>query len=138
MRCREVERKISAYLDDELESGMRQSIETHLNRCGECRKQLEGLGELDGLLQELPTVHVAKEFADKLVLKVRTEAVAIEKSSTGGHGFLGRLLSLAYDFFDLLERPKSPRTFTLDEFDDFPPLSMGYVYCRLLERCGGE
>jgi len=138
MKCREVESKISAYLDDELESRMRESIETHLNRCGKCRKRVEGLRELDALLQELPRVHVVPEFAEKLVLKVRREALSIAKSSTGEHRFLGRLLTLAYDFFDLLEGSKSPRTLTLDEFNDFPPLSMGYIYCTLLKRCGGE
>jgi hypothetical protein len=138
MKCSGVERKISAYLDEELESGMRESIETHLNRCGQCRKRVEGLRELDALLQGLPRVHVAAEFADKLVLKVRREALSIEKSSIGEHGFLDRLLTLAYDFFGLLERSKSPRTLTLDEFNDFPPLSMGYIYCGLLKRCGGE
>lgn len=138
MRCQEVESKISAFMDDELDSGVRQTIEIHLDSCGGCLEQLEGLRKLDGLLQELPRVHVAPEFAEKLALEVRTEAAAIEKSPFGRLGFLNGLLTLAHDFFDLLERPKSPSTNTLDEFNDFPPLSMGYIYCRLLKQCGGE
>ncbi len=37
IRCKEVIREISSYLDGELDAGLRQSLEAHLKMCHDCR-----------------------------------------------------------------------------------------------------
>ena len=86
----------------------------------------------------MPRIEMSSEFAEKMAMRVRTGVLSTGKFSTGKSGVFNKLLSLAYNFIDLLEKPESPHTRALDEFRTFPPLSLGYTYCILLEQCKGE
>ena len=138
MQCREVQERLSAYLDNELDSTLLRGLADHLNRCDTCRQQLQGLRDLDGMVKALPKHRMPPEFAENLVLRVCKQAMASRVSASGQVGLLGKVWRLVESFFELLESPKSPRTWTLDEFYDFPPFSIGYVYCKLLRQCRGK
>ena len=50
--CRQVERKLSPFIDGELEELERLGLERHLESCAACRQELELLTEASGLLRE--------------------------------------------------------------------------------------
>lgn len=54
MRCRDVRRHLSAFLDGELEGEVREEIERHLERCGECMEEYKALAEAVSLVRGLP------------------------------------------------------------------------------------
>ena len=138
MRCVDVKERLSAYLDRELEPVQERPVEEHLEQCLKCREYLADLQTIDGQLQALPRVDMGAEFAEAMTVKVCKDFLARDGSPVGRTGLFGRLANLVEALFELLEASGSPRTRTLDEFSDFPPLSMGYVYCRLLGLCRGD
>jgi len=138
MRCGAVKERLSAYLDRALEPALEGLVQEHLDRCGACRDDLAELQGLDIRLRTLPEVRMYLEFAEALTARVCKDSLVADRSRLGRVGLFARLTSLLETLFELLEASRSPRTFSLDEFSDFPPLSMGYVYCRLLGQCRGE
>jgi anti-sigma factor RsiW len=137
MRCHEAKVRLSAYLDRELEPVLERVLREHLDGCGSCREDLAGLEALDAKVQALTHVHMDPEFAEALTVKVCKDFLAAGRPPLGRTGLFARVTSTVEVLFDLLESAGPPRTRALDEFADFPPLSMGYVYCRLLGLCGG-
>jgi anti-sigma factor RsiW len=138
MRCVDVTERLSAYLDRELEPALERSVREHLDGCVRCREELANLRAIDAEIEALPQIGMGAEFAEAVTVKVCKEFLARDGSPVGRPGLFGRLASLLAALFELLEASGSPRTRTLDEFSDFPPLSMGYVYCRLLGLCRGD
>jgi anti-sigma factor RsiW len=138
MRCVEVEERLTAYVDRELEPALEQLVREHLYGCVTCREELASLRAIDVEIQALPQVGMSAEFAEAVTARVCKDFLARDGSPVGRTGPFGRLANLLEAFFELLEATGSPRTRTLEEFSDFPPLSMGYVYCRLLGLCTGD
>ncbi len=62
--------KISSYIDNELSERERLEVETHLDGCRECRKELEKMKAVDELISALPEIEPRhgfdSEFARKL------------------------------------------------------------------------
>ena len=138
MQCQEIQKKLSAYLDGELTSGLSQQIVDHMDFCDDCRARLKEMQDMDSLLKTMPRIEMSPGFAEKMAVRVRTGILSTGNSGTGKLGLFNKLRILAYNFMDLLEKPESPHTHALDEFCTFPPLSLGYTYCILLEQCKGE
>jgi anti-sigma factor RsiW len=138
MRCADVKERLSAYLDRELEPVHERLLREHLDGCVSCREDLASLQALDAKVQALTLVHMDPEFAEALTVKVCKDFLAADRWPLSRTGLFARLTSTVEVLFDLLESAGSPRTRTLDEFADFPPLSMGFVYCRLLGLCRGD
>lgn len=138
MRCADVKERLSAYLDRELEPVLERVLREHLDGCVSCREDLASLQALDAQVQALTYVPMNPEFAEALTVKVCKDFLAADRPLRVRTGLFLRLTSTMEVLFDLLESAGSPRTRTLDEFADFPPLSMGYVYCRLLGLCRGD
>jgi anti-sigma factor RsiW len=138
MRCVEVKERLSAYLDRELEPALEQRVREHLDGCVRCREELADLRAIDAEIQALPHVGMGPEFAEAVTARVCRDFLARDGLPVGPTGPFSRLANLLEALFDLWEARSSPRTRTLDEFSDFPPLSMGYVYCRLLGLCTGD
>lgn len=133
MQCRKVQTRLSSYLDDELDSTLRRSIENHLNQCAKCSEELEGFQDLDASLRGLARLDMDPEFAEHLVAKVCKESVAVDRTYFERRA--KSVLRFFESFFELLEPTRSPRTRSLEEFNDFPPLSIGYLYCKVLGQC---
>jgi anti-sigma factor RsiW len=138
MRCVDVKERLSAYLDRELEQILERPIEEHLDQCLKCREYLAELQTIDAQLQALPRVGMGAAFAEAVTVKICKDFLARDGSSVGRTGLFARLANLLEALFELLDASGSAMTRTLDEFSDFPPLSMGYVYCRLLGLCRGD
>ncbi|HVO83860.1 MAG TPA: zf-HC2 domain-containing protein [Syntrophobacteria bacterium] len=138
MKCGAVQERLSAYVDKELEPTLQRSVRQHLDGCVRCREELADLEAIDAEVQALPQVGMGLEFAEAVTVKVCKDFLARDGSPVGRTGPFGRLTNLLEAVFELLEASGSPRTRTLDEFSDFPPLSMGHVYCRLLGLCTGD
>jgi hypothetical protein len=133
MECRQARRRISAYLDHELDAASSRQLETHLHHCAQCREALNGFQELDGMVRLLPRIEPGPDFAKRMVTMVSENAAHGEGERQGKLSLFKGLSRLVEDFVDLVSRAQTPSTGTLDEFGDFPPLSMGYIYFRLMD-----
>jgi hypothetical protein len=51
MNCKDINKKLLFYLDDELTESEKQSVELHLATCPSCRRELEALAATQNLLQ---------------------------------------------------------------------------------------
>lgn len=133
MKCREGRAKISAYVDHELDAASSLQVESHLRRCAECREMLNDFQGIDEMVRGLPRIEIGPDFAGQMVMKASGLAAAEKAGRTDRLSLLERLFRLAEDFVDLVNSEWSPSTGTLDEFGDFPPLSMGHVYFRIMD-----
>jgi hypothetical protein len=133
MKCLQARMKLSAYIDHELDAASARQLESHLEQCGECREELDAFHGLDALLRGLPSIDLGPEFASQMVERVREDAAHGGVEHPGRLSLFERLSQIAQDFVDLLSSRRSPSTGTLEEFSDFPPLSMGYVYFHLMD-----
>lgn len=133
MKCRRARRKISAYLDHELEAASSRQLELHLNQCAECREALNDFQELDDMVRVLPRIEPGPDFASQLVMMVSEKAVTEEGEHQVKISLFKRLSRFVEDFVELVSRAQAPSTGTLDEFGDFPPLSMGFIYFKLMD-----
>ncbi|MDL1977404.1 MAG: zf-HC2 domain-containing protein [Deltaproteobacteria bacterium] len=129
MKCRQVRKKLSAYIDDELDSAVSHSIARHLSQCPLCQKKLNVFLNVNTVLKDLPWREVAPGFAERLILKAQRPHTPVKEPDFICRIF-GPLLSFFKNFYELIDPPKPSRTQTLEEFSDFPPFCIGYIYFK--------
>jgi len=131
MKCRDIQEKLSAYIDEELNPDQLRDIKQHLLHCQKCRSELKGLQNVDTALKGAPLYGVPARFSEKLLQEIH-----ITSSSTENLNVINLIFTpikkFFLNFFTLIESLKSFKTATLDEFSDFPPCSMGYIYFNLI------
>lgn len=132
MKCRQAITKISAYMDDELDAESTRQLESHLNRCTKCREVLRDFQELDGIMHGFPHIEPSPDFAAQTLIRVRKAALTGKAERRIRLSFFERIFRIIEDFVDLAGSARSQSTGTLDEFSDFPPLSMGHIYFQLV------
>jgi hypothetical protein len=132
MKCRQARARISAHMDHELDDASARQLESHLHQCAECREALNNFQELDDMVRGLRRLELGPDFAKQMVMRVSGLAVAEKAGRTNRLSLLERLSRIVVDFVDLVSSARSPSTGTLDEFGDFPPLSMGHIYFNLI------
>jgi anti-sigma factor RsiW len=131
MRCKEEKSKMSAYLDGELDTESSIAMASHMEQCATCRGDLAELQSIDALIQGLPKIEVSNGFSRQVVARAKEwDELALGKLP--GTSAFASLLQLFEDLLDALVRDKVPPTGTLDEFGDFPPLSMGCIYFQIM------
>lgn len=131
MECSEVRERMSAHMDGELDETSSIRLLRHLERCGECRALLGELSQVDHWVRGLPILEASPAFSRELTVRGRQRhGFGGERSSKPS--ILATLLELLGYLSRLMERQKGPGTHLLDEFDDFPPLSLGCTYFRML------
>ncbi len=127
MECEKVRKQMSAYQDGELVADDAIMVQSHLSLCADCTKYHNELKEVDPLLRSLKRIEPAPGFAVSL-----SELVKPSRSP----GFLSRAfestLATLDSFFELAVGPRYRKTATLDEFGDFPPLSISCAYFHVL------
>jgi hypothetical protein len=133
MQCQKVQRNLSAYLDGELDLAASRSVESHLDQCAACMKMVADFRKVDALVRELPKLDVGPEFVAQLLEEVGESDAPAQRSHSDRSPF-APILRVMSTFIDLLEERRSASTHTLDEFGDFPPCSIGYIYLRLLNQ----
>jgi len=134
MNCGKVQRKISAFVDGELDATSHEEVKSHLKVCPECRKTRGLMEQVDEFIKKGEEIEVSSSFQETLLVRLEQ---GVAKSQQGG--LLKRIVQSGLDFFDMffdvLQQPKYYYTHSLEEFNDFPPHSLGYVYCKKLRQC---
>ncbi len=74
MRCRRVQRRLSAFQDGELEPETRVKIEAHLEGCLECRRRYQQLEGLWRSLGALGQVQPSAEFYSRLAKRIEGQS----------------------------------------------------------------
>ena len=133
MKCRDIQEKLSAYIDEELNPDQFENVTQHLSHCLECSSALKDLQRVDTVLNNAPLYSVPAKFSEKLM-----HEIDITSSSTENLNIINLIFApvtkFFLNFFTLIESLKSFKTATLDEFSDFPPCSMGYIYFNLIDQ----
>lgn len=70
MNCKKIKKLLKLYLDDALTFGEKQLVEKHLEKCSECRAELNQLFATVRLIKSLPEVSTPPNFTEKLMLKI--------------------------------------------------------------------
>lgn len=70
MKCRRVQKRLSAFQDGELKPHEREKVANHLEACAICREQYAGLEKVWRALGELPEIHPETGFYGQLVKKI--------------------------------------------------------------------
>jgi hypothetical protein len=67
MTCDDARESLSALLDEALTPDERRAVETHLEGCAECRRDLDRLRETVALLRRVSPAHAPAGFVDRVV-----------------------------------------------------------------------
>lgn len=70
MNCKKIKKLLKLYIDDALTFGEKQLVEKHLEKCSECRAELNQLFTTVRLIKSLPEVSTPPNFTEKLMLKI--------------------------------------------------------------------
>ncbi len=127
MKCRYMRRKISAYMDQELDSASARQMESHLRQCTECREMLDDFQEIDKMVRGLPEITADADFSAQMLRMVKPTR------HQGKLSLSERISRIVWEFADMLGSVRSPSAGILDEFGDFPPLSIAQIYFRLID-----
>jgi anti-sigma factor RsiW len=100
MKCRKIQKRLSAYQDGELRPVEQDRIKIHLEDCQECRKQYSELKRIWHLLGEWPDIHPSSGFHLQVLGKI---------SVLKGANFIPRLRQV----FKLLPSPLAMVTLLL-------------------------
>lgn len=125
-------------MDGELDGGTSRLIEKHIDTCPGCREYLHEFREVDGLVHGLPKIELSLDFTSRVVSEaVKTSSIVSRKTVTFRSRLRILLARLSETVFNLFEPGADPSTRTLDELGDCPPLSMGYIYFKILDQSNG-
>jgi predicted anti-sigma-YlaC factor YlaD len=124
--------RLPAYKDNELEWNIREQISAHLQGCNACREELSAFDEIDSLFLDLPQISVSDTF----VAEILTQILPTKSRSILRMWFHTRILEKFFRFadsvFELLPWHEFQKSGSLDEFGDFPPLSLSHAYFQLI------
>lgn len=154
MRCRKVQRTLSAFLDGELSEQKASYITEHLSRCPTCQQEMVSLSSVWKRLGEIHEVAPSPYFWTRLNARIaQAEERHFPLSQVWGR--LNRLLVPAtaiaalvvglwiggtlYDVHQENQAEKWEQAVTslhLDALDDFPAESIGLAYMELVSDQG--
>ena len=130
----EIRTRLSAYKDGELNEILKDRLSRHLHSCESCREELRKLDQLDSLVKGFPEISPSQSFTSKIIAGTNAaQPVPCEVLSLPGRIF-DRFLRLTDSVFALFPGRTTLRTGALDEFGDFPPLSLSYAYFQVIGR----
>ncbi len=70
MNCRGVSRRLSAYIDNDLSPGIRQSADEHLQSCRSCKQKLAELKAIVMAAHTMPSLKVSGGFKERVLAVV--------------------------------------------------------------------
>lgn len=70
MNCRGVSRRLSAFIDNDLSPGIRQSVEEHLRVCRPCARRLEELEAIVASARNLPPLEVSAGLKERILAAI--------------------------------------------------------------------
>ena len=89
--CNKFREQLSASVDGELGADKRRQLDEHLKECGQCREALDDLRKAVGHLQSLEPVDTPPWLTQKIMARIKAEAVATE-----GKGFFKNIFQPLY------------------------------------------
>ncbi len=135
MNCSQIKRKLSVFLDNELDKTTSRLIEEHLSACPYCREYFQEFREIDDLVSGLPGIVPSPDFSRRVVqAAIGTPKTVEEKPVPFSSRLRFALERLSEKIFSLIPSGSRQPIKTLEEFGDYPPLSMSFIYFRLLEQ----
>ncbi|MEE8417938.1 MAG: zf-HC2 domain-containing protein [candidate division Zixibacteria bacterium] len=95
MNCRGASRRLSAYIDNDLSPGIRQSVDEHLQSCRSCKQKLAELRAIVIAAHNMPPLKVSGGFKERVLAVVyegrgspwRSETVRLRLAMAGA-GFV--------------------------------------------------
>lgn len=66
MKCEEVDKLLSLYIDDMLDEDIKEDVTSHIDSCNRCREEFYGLKNTLELLKELPEKELPPGFQERL------------------------------------------------------------------------
>jgi len=81
MKCEEVARLLSLYLDGEVSEAERAGIEGHLDSCEKCRSEVETLRKTIALVKSLPPVKAPADFTAGVMKGISLEPAEVRHAS---------------------------------------------------------
>jgi anti-sigma factor RsiW len=124
--------RLSAYKDGELNGNLSEKMSVHLRNCAACRKELAELERVDSLVKDMPKLEIDESFFLQIIAGISTKQQDRLESAPFSKRVFARFLQLADSIFELVSGHEYERTATLDEFSDFPPLSMSHAYFQVI------
>lgn len=131
MNCREIREKISPYMDSELDSEQSRYVDQHLLHCPVCREELKLLQQVDASIKEMPAYSPSAQFSAQLMQQIAKES-ALPEIDGFTYNIFVHPVKFFETFYNLLNSQWVSTTAALDEFGDFPPCSISYIYFKLL------
>jgi hypothetical protein len=89
MKCEEVVRELSNYLDREVSAGLRQRIDDHLRECAPCSGLLDEMSGTLGLLADDSLLEVPPGYSRRLYRKLEAQLGGQRSGEHGGEISLG-------------------------------------------------
>jgi hypothetical protein len=75
--CEEITSELVAFLDGELADEERRPVAAHVHGCLACRREIERLTKVQGLVAELPRIQPSAGFADEFWRKLEAESAPL-------------------------------------------------------------
>ena len=86
MRCEEIQKKLTAYVDDELDPTSRVYVKLHLEQCPQCRAQLEETTKMLSLYKSIPELKPQPKDIERIM-----EAIPFARSHQKKTGLVSKL-----------------------------------------------
>lgn len=123
--------KLSAYKDGELDGNLNDEVFLHVRNCEACKKQLAELEQVDLLVKEMPRIEARESFALRVIARISTNEQGHFDTAPFSNRVRAKFLQLADSIFELISGREREGA-TLDEFSDFPPLSMSHAFFQVI------
>ncbi|MEW6108049.1 MAG: zf-HC2 domain-containing protein [Nitrospirota bacterium] len=135
--CKEVRKRLSAFIDNELPPPERDLIEKHLSQCRPCRQEEISLRNINELLDSMPDEKPAPAFTSMVVHRavawLRCEYVK-NYLYRPAVAYVLSVVSLVFYFEAGAAKKRAyPAYRHLLNFDDFPPESLSGVYVAFIQ-----
>src|SRR5947209_786067 len=95
IKCEQVWREISNYLEGELDATLRAAMDTHFHECSRCRSVLEGTRNVVQLYGDERMLEVPAGFSGRLEKRLANNARAERRQSFGWTSWLVPVAALA-------------------------------------------
>ncbi len=129
-KCPEVQERLSAWLDGELEETWQTALSAHLEGCARCRRELAQLQALDAVLGDLPAP-APPYLVDRVLARLARpprrwwQSLALAATLVMGLTLGG---ALARNFYPMAPaNGDGAEMAALEDFQDFPEGSLGAV-----------
>jgi len=73
MQCKQVEKRLNAWADNELPAHETAKIERHLKQCPACRSEAVGIQHIIGALEGLPAIQASSVLSKRILRAFRSD-----------------------------------------------------------------